>query len=266
MTFKINKNFYDKTDGFCEKYLWDNKKEYLNTITSLIISYFGLFGITQNDSNFNTDVLYSFLIVNGAFSGLNHWYNYKGWSYLDGITMMLPVTFGNLVIYKFFLNELSSDKNIEKLFYILYPTSAYLVLTLDLFASNFKYIFLGLSLALLGFIPLAIEYKGKYDLDYQKSCIDDIIANFIKGVLFVSIGAGLWFYSEPKCENKNIDPKIKKKLANMHLHSAWHIFSGYGFYLIIYSNDMINTFKNDPNIDNCNKIKDSLKKTIPRYH
>jgi len=249
------KNFFEKNvNNFCEGFIYE--KEYINTITALFIAFLGYYGISKKNDN-NINILYSFLLSNGITSSLNHYYNNLGFSYLDGITMLLPVTFGNLQIYQFFLSKLSSWDNIYKLFYLFFPSLIYLSITLQEFKKNFEYIFLTLSLLLLGFIPLINNY-GKTE------CILKIRNNFIKGSLFVIIAAGLWFYSEPKCNDSKISKKQKKKIAKLHLHGIWHILSGYGFYLMIHSINMIILYDKNPTPDNINNIIHSFNKIIPK--
>ena len=99
------KNFFEKVDNFCEGYI--HEKEYLNSVTALFIAYLGYYGINKkNDDIIN--LLFSLLFSNGIFSTLNHYYNIDGFSYLDGLTMILSITIGNLQIYELFLKKLSS--------------------------------------------------------------------------------------------------------------------------------------------------------------
>jgi len=251
-------HFFSETKCFCEGKLYN--KEYVNTITALVISFFGFYGINKNNAN-NINLLYSLIFSNGISSSLNHYYNLEGFSYLDKITMILPINLGNLYIYEFYLKKLSKWENIYKLFYLLFPSTLYLTLVIDNFTKYFDYIFLFLALLLIGFIPLINNYGNKYGFD---KCIKKIRNNFIKGALFVIVGAGLWWYSEPKCKNPKVPEKVKKKLAKLHLHGIWHILAGYGFYLIIHSINMIKLYDIDKSDKNKERILNSFKKTIPK--
>ena len=44
---KFNKDFWLCTPRFCEYYFWESGKEYLNTLSSLAITFFGLYGLLQ---------------------------------------------------------------------------------------------------------------------------------------------------------------------------------------------------------------------------
>lgn len=226
------KNFFKKIETFCEGHI--HEKEYINTISALFISYLGYYGINKNNDNI-INLLFSLLFSNGIFSALNHYYNVEGYSYLDGLTMILPITIGNLHIYQLFLKKLSSWDNIYKLFYLIFPSLTYLSITIQAFTKHFDYLFLSLSLLLIGFVPLINNYSNEYHIVLIKE-------NFIKGCLFIIIAAGLWFYSEPKCVSKNVSKKQKKKIAKLHLHGIWHILSGYGFYILIHCMNLITLY------------------------
>ena len=106
---------------FCESHLWTDKKEYLNTLSSLAITGFGFYGLFNNSPNFIINLLYSFLISNGIFSALNHWYGVDGWKYADGLSMLLSVSMGLLYLLNLMVNYSLISSSILKLVYIFAP-------------------------------------------------------------------------------------------------------------------------------------------------
>lgn len=78
-----------KVPRFCEHYFRDDGIEYMNSLSALLISGIGVYGLMNNSPFFLINMLYSFLVLNGICSSLNHWYGIEGWSYADGATMLL---------------------------------------------------------------------------------------------------------------------------------------------------------------------------------
>ena len=257
-------DFNQKQKGFCESYLWKSEREYINTFSSLFMSYLGIKGINQKDNSLSDNFLFSCLFVNGIFSGFNHWTKKKGFSYLDGLTMIIPVSYANLIIYEFYLKEISKNDGLKKLYNLLFSSIITVPLVLSEFSKYFNYVFLVLSLMLTGFFYVLNQYRNTLTDQEDLDCIDNINACFGKGVLYVIIGAGCWFVSEPKCQNDKISQETKEKLARLHLHFVWHIFAGYGFYLMIHSFKMIHLFSDDTNKD-INRINESLNLFFPTY-
>ncbi len=235
--FKIDE-FKSEVDKFCESHLWEDKKEYFNTLSALVISGFGFYGLSNNSSNFIINLLYSFLISNGIFSALNHWYGIDGWKYADGLTMLLPVSIGLLYLLNFMTTYSLISGSILKLVYILAPLILFIPIFMEKYSNIFEIVFLIISLSLLSFIPIALKIKN---LVLQKNhyIIDFALQRFKRGALFVVIVAILWFGSEPFCKCQDISNRTKKLIAMTCTHVFWHIFSGYGFYLMIDSFDRI---------------------------
>ncbi len=240
---KFSKDFWLCTPRFCEYYFWESGKEYLNTISSLAITFFGLYGLLQYSPFFMVNLLYGFLFSNGIFSALNHWYGIDGWAYADSLTMILPVSLGLILIFNMY-NQFHSVVGIGKIIsFILYPMLIYIPVILHKYTNIFSYLFLVLALSLLSFIPVVLSIKNKLTpiSAVSAALAGSAMNKFLKGSVLVIIGAILWFSTEPQCQCKETDPEKKKRLGKLCFHVMWHILAGWGFYLMISSFDMVNT-------------------------
>lgn len=230
----FSQDFYKKMPRFCEHYYWTDGNEYLNTVTSFIMTAFGIMGLLKSNNLIITNILYSFLFSNGFFSALNHWYAYEGWRYADSLTMILPVSIGLITIIYIYQvnNNLSNMSNI--MLYILYPPIVYVPIIIHKYTNIFSTLFAVLTLLLTLFVPISRSLEQYNDIN-NKKIIDNSITNFYTGFIFFLIGALLWILTEPKCRCKSINIEIKKKLGGLGLHILWHLFAGYAFYLMIES-------------------------------
>lgn len=100
----ISFDYYDHS--FCEASLYPTgSPEYINSITSLYISYIGLFGLLYNSKkNDDITMAYASLVVNGICSAMYHYTNVIGWGLMDRFSMIMIVVYS----YNFFLSSLSS--------------------------------------------------------------------------------------------------------------------------------------------------------------
>ncbi|VVU94365.1 Ceramidase [seawater metagenome] len=235
---KFKKDFWLSTPRFCEHYFWESGNEYLNTISSLAITFFGLYGLLQYSTFFMVNLLYGFLFSNGIFSALNHWHGIDGWAYADALTMILPVSLGLILIFDMY-NQFHSIIGISKIIsFILYPLLIYVPIILHKYTDIFSYLFLVLALSLLSFIPVVLSIKNNVS-PINAAIATSAMYRFLKGTFLVILGAGLWFSTEPKCHCPKTDPEKKKRLGKLCFHVMWHIFAGWGFYLMISAFDIV---------------------------
>jgi hypothetical protein len=230
---KISENFYKRIPRFCEHYFWNDGNEYLNTISSFFMTYFGILGLFKYSDSLMINILYGFLVSNGFYSALNHWYGIEGWAYVDSLTMILPVSIGLILIINLYLEYHKIAANYKMFFYILYPIIIYLPIIIHRYTNVFPYLFTIMALSLCLFIPVALSIKE------NENILNLAIGDFIKGLLYFLVGAILWILTEPKCRCKETSIEYKKKLGSLCLHVLWHLFAGYGFYLMINAFDII---------------------------
>lgn len=206
--FEINFNAFDH--NFCESTIYSNgaHPEYLNSLSSLYITFIGLNGLFKPKLSILLKMVYSSLTINGLASCLYHYYNSIGFGILDRMSMILiaytsmylliePICFG----YKNCLNILLA----------LYFT---LILTFTGLHNElaFNILFAGFLLSLIFFInlinaPTHIILIGKLGIKYILcSCI-------------------FWLCTEALCAKIGF---IKYLFG----HVFWHIFVSYGGYLI----------------------------------
>ena len=265
----LNDNFYIKKKGFCESEFRESNIEYFNSASSLVLSLFGYLGIYQDDNSFHDNFIYSYLFTCGICSFLYHLYKLKGQQYLDRLSMIMPMSYGNLLIYNFYFEKLTENNNSRKLYNLIFSSGITIPLVLTQFTKKFRFVILVLTVLSGGFFFIIADYRSNFLNNSAKlNCIDNIVDCFRNGVLWVIISAGCWYLSESSCHDKKIKIKNEtlKKIAGIYFHGLWHIFSGYGFYQLTFALKVIYLFRdNHENQEIINKINNSLKKTIPRY-
>jgi len=265
----LNDNFYIKKKGFCESEFRDSNIEYFNSASSLISSILGILGIYQDANSFHDNFMYSYLFTCGIYSFLYHLYNLKGQQYLDRLSMIMPMSYGNLLIYNFYFEQLTNNNNSRKLYYLIFSSGVTIPIVFTQFTKKFRFIIITLVVLSGGFFFIASDYRSKFPKNSKQiKCIDNIIDCFRNGVLWVIISAGCWYLSEASCRDKTLKIKNEtlKKIAGIYFHGLWHILAGYGFYQLTFALKVIYLFRdNHENEEIINKINNSLKKTIPRY-
>jgi hypothetical protein len=210
--------FYKKEEGFCESQLYT--PEYINSVTSLSISYFGYYGLKYNNhNNTNAYLLYSILIINGIMSFLYHWTNYLGFGYLDRLTMVL-IMYPSLTSC---INEISYLYNYNKK-YLLFAGQTYITTILIFTTFNNKNIFnflFGIFLLSITYFMILINRK-RFNIDYRLS---QLINNGVIGILLIYFAIISWLITEILCDYFWF-------LKYSQGHALWHIFIGFGGYLI----------------------------------
>ena len=218
----LRKDFNSYDHSFCESKLWDGSSEYINSLTSLFISYIGYYGLKYNH-HLNNDVflLYSALLINGICSFLYHWTNYLGWGYFDRFSMVLiayPCVVGGLkeisYLYKF-------DNKINKFMTVL--TQIYFTFLITFCALDYEKIFNNLFGIFLGLILVFMIM-----VNFKRNEIDKKIHKLINwgfiGVSMIAIAGISWIIIENLCDVYSI-------MKYTHGHAIWHIFVSLGGYL-----------------------------------
>ena len=86
-TYNLDFNLYDHS--FCEMNIYGKSPEYINSFSSLCLTFFGLFGLIMNDKIHEIKMIYTAMIYNGIASFMYHFNNQLGWGLLDRFSMIL---------------------------------------------------------------------------------------------------------------------------------------------------------------------------------
>ena len=84
-------DFNNFDHNFCEASIYSsgNNPEYMNSLSSLFITFIGINGLFKKYNLLNIILLYSTLVVNGITSLFYHYYNTIGWGLMDRMSMIL---------------------------------------------------------------------------------------------------------------------------------------------------------------------------------
>lgn len=209
----------DIDHSFCESKIL-GLPEYINSITSLFISFFGIYGLCNKINDNFVDMLYSMLFIIGIGSFGYHYTGNIGWGLCDEIPMILLV-FLNMIYVNNIYNELTLNNcNIIiykiKLIIILFFMILFIICdTMSIFRLLFPIIFTLSSLYLCNDIYNIIILTKK-----------DILYFFYNNMKIVILSGLIWIITELPC--KYINYKIL-----LLGHPLWHLFIGYGFYNIL---------------------------------
>ena len=97
--------------SFCEEHLL-GLPEYYNSISSLFIIYFGIYGLMNLHNDLFTDILFASLAIVGVGSTGYHWYGNIGWALFDEMPMIITVFSG--IIYADNVYLLTYNKKYNK--------------------------------------------------------------------------------------------------------------------------------------------------------
>ena len=224
--FDIKFSSYDH--NFCESQIYSSEPhpEYLNSISSLFITFIGINALFKQNINFLLSLLYSSLIVNGITSCFYHYFNSIGWGLLDRMSMILiALSSINLFIVNidkiFIINKYTNItffNKIATIILIIYFTILFTIAGLHI-ESLFNIMF-GLFLcSLVIFMYLLTQFHTKLFIPYN------IISLGLKGIQFISLSGIFWLITENLCHKYWFIPYL-------YGHVWWHIFVSYGGYLI----------------------------------
>lgn len=211
---EIHFNLYDH--NFCESTIYSTSQhlEYLNTISSLFISFIGIYGMFQiKDILFSS--LYACLVVNGILSFYYHYYNSIGFGLLDRMSMVLLALSTTLI----FIQSLQQLFHIDTKFLTIISISYYSFL-LTIAGLHIEWLF---NLLFTFFLCSILLYMY---IIYLYSQIDSkIIKIGIRGSFYILYSGLFWVGTELLCHQFYF---IKFLFG----HVWWHIFVSYGGYLV----------------------------------
>jgi hypothetical protein len=214
--------FNTKLDGFCEATIYGNQPEYMNSITSLIMTIVGFFGIFNNKHNCqNIYMLFSALFLNGFSSFMYHWTAYYGWGLFDAMTMNLIVIYG----VSSSLDEIKHlyNFNHRNILFNLIPVAYYMMMIVPPCVGGdtpFRVLF-GLFLGFIVFSLLLIHNK----LEHIRGLDHRLLHDAYKGIIYIALAGGFWITTEVYCDSF----WFVKYLQG---HTLWHLFVSYGGYQV----------------------------------
>jgi len=202
--------------SFCEMNIYGKAPEYINSLSSLFLTFFGIFGFIFNNVN-DIKNIYSALIVNGIFSFMYHFNNKIGWGLMDRFSMILiAIPCYTIAIDILKLNQINKD--ILRIIITIYIT---ILMTVTGLQHEVLFnIFFGLFLCSLFIFMYIVQFQNNYYL---------IPKNILKkgwlGILYLILAGMFWIITEKLCYNYSF---IKYLFG----HSFWHFGCAYGGYLI----------------------------------
>ena len=221
-------DFYSFDHNFCESLIYSigHHPEYLNSISSLFITFIGLNALTKPCINFFLQILFSALAINGITSCYYHWFNNIGWGLLDRMSMIL-IAMGSTYLFISHIDKfikLDKWKNIKLLtsgIHLLvcgYFTTLFTIAGLHM-ESLFNILF-GLFLASLT-VYMWLVNKHQHNLKIPQQ----IVKFGWDGIKYIALSGTFWIITENLCKHIWF---IKYFFG----HVFWHIFVSYGGYLL----------------------------------
>jgi len=216
-------DFFQFDHSFCEAKIYGGPPEYINSITSLFISYMGYYALKNND-HLNNDIylLYAALFLNGFVSCAYHWTNYLGFGLLDRFSMVLIAYPAVCACFKELGHLYNINMNIRKHFLIL--KQLYFTLLITTCSFGYEEIFNSLFGIFLGGSIIFIWLVNKKKDELNKK-VKVLLKNSYIGLLFMLFAGIFWIFVEKFCDTFSIMKYIQG-------HAIWHIGVSLGGYLI----------------------------------
>ena len=221
-------DFFGFDHNFCESLIYSTTQhpEYLNSISSLFITFIGINGLVNPHTDFFLDFVFSSLAINGVTSALYHWFNNIGFGLLDRMSMILIAISSTFLFMNHVHKFIKFDKwnniiLITKITRIIVPSYFTILFTIaGLHMENLFNVLFGLFLGSLILFMLLINR-------HQKNLkIPEQIVNYgWKGLKCIALSGLFWIVTENLC---NYFVFIKYLFG----HVIWHVFVSYGGYLI----------------------------------
>jgi len=241
--------------SFCEEHLL-GLPEYYNSISSLFIIFFGMYGLMNLHNDIFIDMLYSSLAIVGFGSTGYHWYGNIGWALFDEIPIIVTVFSGivyvdNVYFLTYankFIKEnsdidltLTKHKPVESNTIILpvrkrnaaliyskkyrllgYLFGMYLFIISNVM-SNFRLIFPQLFTCVVAYLYYKIYALIQLlDTRFQLR----IKNKAFHSLLTIGTSGAIWAGTEISCKHINSPILLIG-------HPMWHFFIGHGFYNLI---------------------------------
>ncbi len=241
--------------SFCEEHLL-GLPEYYNSISSLFIIFFGMYGLMNLHNDIFIDILYASLAIVGFGSTGYHWYGNIGWALFDEIPIIITVFSGivytdNVYFLTYankFIKENSDidltlvkhkplDSNViilperkrnTKLIYskkyrlIVYLFGMYMFIICNVM-SEFRLIFPQTFTCVVAYL----YYKIYSLIQILDTRIQLRIKNkALYSLITIGTSGAIWAGTEISCKHIN-NPIL------LIGHPMWHFFIGHGFYNLI---------------------------------
>jgi hypothetical protein len=200
----------------------------INSISFLFISWIGLVGLYRPFINFQLQILYSSLILNGITACLYQLTGYIGFGLLDKASMIM-IALSSVYLFSLHLDKLIKMEQIPllrtqiiiKVIYLL--VASYFIGLMTAMGLNQQLvvdILFGLFLASLwGYMKLVHKHSGKLHVPYQ-------IINFgWTGIKYIFISGILWILASTLMSQWVY-------INYLFVPIWWHFFVSYGGYLI----------------------------------
>lgn len=233
--FKIDPTLYDH--GFCEKTLWGQHPEILNSLSCLFMMIISLFAIYKNRIIPKISYLFFLsLFLNGFSSFGYHYFGTIGWGIADRMSMIMIAFYGLEI-----MSEL--NKKTKTIFIINHFSYMADTTITDYIYSSIKLIFILLLLVSCGlhhenlfntffaFFLIFVLYTTFYTVNKLKNYApinNYALFHSIFGGILIAIGCASWVIIETLCNNV---PDV----MYLHGHALWHVALSYGAYLLITS-------------------------------
>jgi hypothetical protein len=212
--------FHQFDHNFCESTIYSTERhpEYLNTVSSLFITFIGLNALfRKHQLSIFLTIMYSCLAVNGVLSFLYHYYNSIGYGLLDRMSMVLLGLSTSYVCYTTIKNLVFTfGFFVDMLIHL--SIVAYYSFLLTIAGLHKEVVFNTLFTVFLASIAL-------YVYVVRKHVERDIISLGWKGVRYIFASAIFWITTEGLCGHFFF---IKYLFG----HVWWHVFVSYGGYLV----------------------------------
>ena len=245
--------------SFCEEHLL-GLPEYYNSLSSLFIVFFGIYGLMNVKNDLFIDILYASLAIVGIGSTGYHWYGNIGWALFDEIPIIITVFTG--IIYtdnvyfltynnKYIKEDSDADLSIsrsrtesmtESGLEIIKPDKKWNTTSLY----NKKYRLLGYLFGMYLFMisNVMTNYRLIFPqvftcvvvyLYYKIYCLINILnlhfqsqikSKIYNSLFTISISGIIWACTEITCKHVNYRILLLG-------HPMWHFFIGHGFYNLI---------------------------------
>jgi hypothetical protein len=202
--------------SFCEMNIYGKSPEYINTISSLSLTFFGIFGLFFNNIN-EVKNIYSALIINGISSFMYHYNNKIGWGLMDRFSMILIA----IPCYSVAIDVLQLSKIKKDIFRIIITSYITILMTVTGLQQEILFnILFGCFLSSLFIFIYIVQYQNNYYLIPK-----NILNKGWLGIVCLILAGSVWIITEKLCLKYSI---IKYLFG----HSFWHLGCAYGGYLL----------------------------------
>jgi len=220
----INFNIYDH--NFCESkiYALNQHPEYLNSLSSLFITFIGINALMKHNHSFLLSLLYSSLVINGITSFFYHYYNTIGWGLLDRMSMVI-IAMSSINLFISNINriiEIDRLEYIDRIKYINCITISYFTILFTVAGLHMETLF---NIIFGIFLGSLIIFVYLIDRNYKLKIPHTITLFAWKGIKYIAISGVFWIVTENLCNEYGF---VKYLFG----HVWWHIFVSYGGYLI----------------------------------